>query len=62
MAEMTTVQIDQETLAKLGTLATAYERSKAAQLRYMVNSEYDKLAAEKLLPGDASKREQQAQV
>lgn len=62
MAEMTTVQIDQETLVKLGTLALAYERSKAAQIRYMVNSEYDKLAAVKLRPGDAPKTAQQDQA
>lgn len=56
MAEekLTTVQIDQETLRMLGMLAVAYERSKTAQMRYMVKREYGELERLKLLPADMS--------
>jgi len=48
--KLTTVQIDQETERRLRLIAQTYERSKAAQVRFMVNAEYEKLAAVKLLP------------
>lgn len=51
MAEekLTTIQIDQETDRKLREVATALERSKAAQIRYWVNREYAELEGLKLL-------------
>ena len=54
--ELTTVQFDLETDRKLRLVAQAYQRSKAAQIRFMVNTEYEKLAAVKLLPGVAAEK------
>jgi len=48
--KLTSVQIDFETDKKLNALAHAYERSKTAQVRWLVNAEYNKLADVKLLP------------
>lgn len=48
--QLTSVQIDKDTDDKLRLIAEAYERSKAAQVRYMIGAEYEKLAAVKLLP------------
>ena len=58
MAEkkLTTVQFDLETDRKLRLVAQAYQRSKAAQIRFMVNTEYEKLAAVKLLPSVAAEK------
>jgi hypothetical protein len=42
-ARDTTVFLDSETSRKLGILAKANERSKAAQVRFWVNKEYESL-------------------
>lgn len=47
---LTSIQTDSETSRMLGMVASAYERSKAAQLRVLVKREYDTLAGLKLLP------------
>lgn len=54
--EKTTVQIDVETDRKLKAVSDALERSKSAQVRYMVNQLYAELERNKQLP------EQQAQI
>lgn len=48
--KLTTIQTDAETSRRLGLIAAAHERSKAAQLRVMVNQAYEELARVKLLP------------
>ena len=61
--ELTTVQFDLETDRKLRLVAQTYQRSKAAQIRFMVNTEYEKLATLKLLPFPApDKSENESQV
>jgi hypothetical protein len=50
---LTTIQIDVETRDRLKTLAVAYERTAAGQLRWLVNQEYEKLAKVELLPKGA---------
>ncbi len=61
--ELTTVQFDLETDRKLRLIAQIYQRSKAAQIRFMVNTEYEKLATLKLLPlPTAEKSENESQV
>jgi hypothetical protein len=52
MAEekQTTIQIDKETDRQLARLAAAYERSKAAQIRYWVKRDVAELERLKLLP------------
>lgn len=58
---LTTIQTDVETSRKLGLIAAAYERSKAAQLRAWVNKEYGELERLKILPKvDAAGEEAQA--
>ncbi len=47
---LTTIQIDVETREKLKTLAAAFERTSAGQLRWLVNQEYEKWESAKLLP------------
>lgn len=54
--KLTTVQIDVETRDRLKVLAEAYERTSAGQLRWLVNQEYTKLKALKLLPKGESKK------
>lgn len=54
--EKTTVQIDVETDRKLKAVSDALERSKSAQVRYMVNQLYAELERNKQLP------EQQSQI
>ena len=58
--KLTSVQMDFETDRKLNALAQAYERSKAAQVRWMVDVEYNKLAKVKLLPADEPEPKPQA--
>lgn len=48
-AKETTVFLDGETSRKLGVLAKAYERSKAAQVRFWVNRDYAQLDQSKSL-------------
>lgn len=52
--KLTTIQIDVETRDKLKVLGEAYERTAAGQLRWLVNQEWVKLDALKLLPRGAS--------
>lgn len=52
--KLTTIQIDVETRDKLKVLGEAYERTAAGQLRWLVNQEWVKLDALKLLPKGAS--------
>ena len=54
--EKTTVQIDVETDRKLKAISDALERSKSAQIRYMVNQLYAELERNKQFP------EQQAKI
>ena len=62
MAEekMNTVQFDAETDRKLNLVAKAYRRSKAAQVVYLIESEYEKLAAVKLLPTETPENQAKA--
>lgn len=48
--KLTTIQIDVETRDKLRVLGEAYERSAVGQLRWLVNQDWLKLKALKLLP------------
>ena len=54
--ELTTVQFDLETDRKLRLVAQTYQRSKAAQIRFMVNAEYEKLATVNLPPLSAAEK------
>lgn len=58
--KLTTVQIDVETRDKLKVLAEAYERTAAGQLRWLVNQDYTRLQALKLLPKGKGKKASQA--
>ncbi len=58
----TTVQIDLETSRKLEAIATAHERSKAAQVRVWVNNEYATLERLKLLPEENNAAKQQKAI
>lgn len=58
--KLTTVQIDVETRDKLKILAQAFERTAAGQLRWMVNQEYEKWEAVKLLPATTLKKSKAA--
>ena len=62
MAEngLTTIQIDVETREKLKTLAAAFERTSAGQLRWLVNQEYQKWESVKLLPQGEAKEQASA--
>jgi hypothetical protein len=48
--KLTSIQTDSKTSRRLALVAKAYERSKAAQLRVLVNREYAELERLKLLP------------
>ena len=54
---LTTIQIDVETREKLKTLAAAFERTSAGQLRWLVNQEYERWESEKLLPKKEVKKQ-----
>lgn len=54
--KLTTIQIDVETRDKLKVLGEAYERTMAGQLRWLVNQEWAKLKALKLLPKAKAKK------
>lgn len=58
--KLTTVQIDVETRDKLKILAQAFERTAAGQLRWLVNQEYEKWEAVKLLPAPRQKKSKAA--
>ena len=48
--KLTSIQTDSKTSRRLALVAKAYERSKTAQLRVLVNREYAELERLKLLP------------
>lgn len=48
--ELTTIQISKEASEKLKVLAEAYKRSKSAHAEWLIDQDYEKLAAVKLLP------------
>lgn len=47
--ELTTIQISKEASEKLKALAETYMRSKGAQAEWLIDQEYKKLAAVKLV-------------
>lgn len=47
--EVTTIQISKEASAKLQAVADSYKRSKGAQAEWLIEQEFDKLAAVKLV-------------
>lgn len=47
--ELTTIQISKEASEKLGALAESYKRSKGGQTEWLIEQEYKKLAAVKLV-------------
>lgn len=58
--KLTTIQIDVDTRDKLKELALVYERSMVGELRWLVNQEYLRLRALKLLPEDGKKLAREA--
>lgn len=59
------IPVDPETAKKIEALCVAYEmgrRGQGALVRKLVKAEYEKLAAVRMLPGDAPKIEPQAQA
>ena len=47
--ELTTIQISKEASEKLKALAESYKRSKGAQAEWLIEQEFNKLAAVKLV-------------
>ncbi len=56
------IPVDPETYEKVQALAEAYERKLGAQVRVMVNAEYEKLEAVKLIRPVTKADEGQAQA
>ena len=55
MADLTTIQISKAASEKLKALADSYKRSKAAHAEWLIDQDYEKLAAVKLLPSQQKK-------
>lgn len=56
MADYKNIPVDEETYQKLVELCQAYERKQGAQVRAMVNHEYEKLAQWKLAGKKVAKK------
>jgi len=56
MADYKNIPVDEETYQKLVELCQAFERKQGAQVRAMVNHEYEKLAQLKLVGKKVAKK------
>jgi predicted transcriptional regulator len=53
--ELTTIQIKKEVSKKLKALAETYKRSKSSHVEWLIEQDYEKWAAVKLMGAKASK-------